>query len=257
PGLARLAGAGRIAHASGPAPPIGPLPRTGGGAPGGTGRRFPPSRRARRRRPAPPADAAPAAPRAAARPAMACPMPAAAGMSGVREPVGDSRAGTRSPARASRAARPNRGDQPPLRRLPAAADRPMARTARWPLGARSWPTGYPTNEAPNERAIDRRQRGSYARIGHALACDNVIRWRWASPDEDHRAPRAPTAPMTRLRPAAGLLMLALLAGSLINEPRVSRGARPNATAAADFLAQRDGGGAADYRVIYERGVRGP
>lgn len=63
--------------------------------------------------------------------------------------------------------------------------------------------------------------------------------------------------MTRLRPATGLLMLALLAGSLINEPRVSRAARPNAAAAADFLAQRDGGGAADYRLIYERGVRAP
>jgi hypothetical protein len=66
-----------------------------------------------------------------------------------------------------------------------------------------------------------------------------------------------TAPMTRLRPAAGLLTLCLLAGSLITDAPVSRAARPNAAAAADFLARRDGGRATDYRVLYQRSVQAP
>jgi hypothetical protein len=63
--------------------------------------------------------------------------------------------------------------------------------------------------------------------------------------------------MTQLRPAAGVLVLALLAGSLVTDAPASRAARPNAAAAADFLAQRDGGSAADYRVLYQRAVHAP
>ena len=83
---------------------------------------------------------------------------------------------------------------------------------------------------------------------------SYARW-WGGADED-LAMRdvARTAPMTRLRPAAGLLTLALLAGGLLSEAPVSRGARPNGAAAADFLAQRDGGSPSDYRVLYERSV---
>jgi hypothetical protein len=82
--------------------------------------------------------------------------------------------------------------------------------------------------------------------------------RGARPDEDLAMRDLDrTAPMSRLRPAAGLLALCLLAGSLITDAPPSRAARPNAAAAAGFLARRNGGRASDYRVLYTRSVRAP
>ncbi|HEX3220858.1 MAG TPA: hypothetical protein VHU77_12765, partial [Candidatus Limnocylindria bacterium] len=70
---------------------------------------------------------------------------------------------------------------------------------------------------------------------------------------------ARTAPTARLRPAAGLAILALLAGTLLTERPAVLGARPGGLAAdaATFLAGRDGGNASDYRLLYQRTALAP
>jgi hypothetical protein len=65
---------------------------------------------------------------------------------------------------------------------------------------------------------------------------------------------ARTASRARLRSAAGVLTVALVAGAFLTEAPVSRAARP-AAAAAEFLAERIGGSPSDYHLIYERGAR--
>jgi hypothetical protein len=70
---------------------------------------------------------------------------------------------------------------------------------------------------------------------------------------------ARTAPMTRLRPAAGLLAFAILSSSLVTDIPRSRAARPtvDAASAAAYLAKHHGGSTADYRLLYERSARAP
>lgn len=69
---------------------------------------------------------------------------------------------------------------------------------------------------------------------------------------------ARSAPTTRLRPAAGLVMVALVSGAILAERPTTYAAdpMPPPLAAARFLAARDGGSASDYRLLYQRTTRG-
>jgi hypothetical protein len=59
------------------------------------------------------------------------------------------------------------------------------------------------------------------------------------------------------RLAAATVVAGLLSGAVSVTPPATSGARPHAAAAADFLAARDGGRAADYPLLYERSARIP
>ena len=63
-----------------------------------------------------------------------------------------------------------------------------------------------------------------------------------------------SAPLTRLRPAAGLVALALLLTQAVL-PERSEAARPVQASAADWLAQTRGGRASDYHLVYQRSAR--
>ncbi|HEY7463670.1 MAG TPA: S8 family serine peptidase [Candidatus Limnocylindria bacterium] len=63
--------------------------------------------------------------------------------------------------------------------------------------------------------------------------------------------RSRTAPLTRLRPAAGLIALVLVTSqAALPEPITA--ARPAHPTAADWLVQQHGGRAGNYRLVYQR-----
>ncbi len=69
----------------------------------------------------------------------------------------------------------------------------------------------------------------------------------------HAAQREP--PLRHERPFAAALAAAMVLGCLLGDPPPTEAARPNAQAAAEFLAHEHGGQAADFAVVYQRPAR--
>ena len=62
-------------------------------------------------------------------------------------------------------------------------------------------------------------------------------------------------PLRRERPIAAMLAAALVLSCLLGDPSPTVAARPNAQAAAEFLARDHGGRASDFAVVYQRPAR--
>ena len=62
-------------------------------------------------------------------------------------------------------------------------------------------------------------------------------------------------PLTREHPFVAALAAALVLGCLLGDPSSTTAARPNAQAAAEFLAREHGGRASDFAVVYQRPAR--
>ena len=62
-------------------------------------------------------------------------------------------------------------------------------------------------------------------------------------------------PLRRERPIAAMLAAALVLSCLLGDPPRAVAARPNAQAAAEFLARDKGGRATDFAVVYQRSAR--
>jgi len=71
----------------------------------------------------------------------------------------------------------------------------------------------------------------------------------------HVAQREP--PLRHERSFAAALAAAMILGCLMGDPPPTVAARPNAQAAAEFLANEHGGRAADFAVVYQRPARLP
>ena len=67
-----------------------------------------------------------------------------------------------------------------------------------------------------------------------------------------------SAPLTRLRPAPGALVVLLVSSLLLGAPVASvAAAKPNGHSAAEYLASRHGGSASDFELVYERSAHLP
>ena len=62
-------------------------------------------------------------------------------------------------------------------------------------------------------------------------------------------------PLRRERPFATMLAAALVLSCLLSDPPPTAAGRPNAQAAAEFIARHQGGRASDFAVVYQRPAR--
>src|SRR6185436_12343575 len=69
----------------------------------------------------------------------------------------------------------------------------------------------------------------------------------------HAAQREP--PLRHGRPCAAAMAATMVLGCLLGAPPPTEAARPNAQAAAEFLAHEHGGQTADFVVVYQRPAR--